>query len=265
MGLPLLAGRDFTWEDRADSPPVAIINEAFAHEYFPETNPLGQTLVNCNGSPEARIVGVVANTKASARSDTNPAAYIPFLQPPSMIGTTITFTMRTSGNPVEMAPAVRGIMETMHPDVAIFDLESGVVRNDRQLADERRITALLAVFGGLALLLASIGLYGLLSNIVNRRTSEIGIRMALGAYSGDIIGMIFRESLIPVVAGTIVGTIASFALARWIETMLFGVSRVDPIALAGASIVLLITATLAAFVPVRRALRIDPLQAIRYE
>jgi len=267
MRSRIVAGREFTWSDkfvpgRPDTL-VAVVNETFARTFFTGKNPLEQRFgLNCPASPTAfAVVGIVADNKNLPRQPRRPKLYLP------MAGTinVVTLILRTAGRPEAMIPVVKRAMADLNANVPTFGEITPVELREQQMQQERLLTTLLLMFGGVALLLSSIGIYGMLAYLVTRRTAEIGIRMALGARPGNVVAMVLRESIVPVVSGLAVGAAATLIATRWINSLLFGVSAHDPWTMAVSAVVFLLIAGAAAFVPARRASRIDPLRALRTE
>jgi predicted permease len=272
MRIPLLVGRDIDWRDRENMARVAVVNEAFVKKFYGEKNPVGESFqFGCSREQKGfttEIVGVAGNTKYFAiRDSVVPAVYFPYRQ-----GTErwMTFAVRTAAeDPTELVPAVRNVLAGMDPNLPIYDVAAQREWIDLNVMQEERYARLLVVFGAIAVLLACSGIYGTLAYLVNRRTSEIGIRMAIGARRYDVVGMILRESLIPVVVGIGLGLAGAFGLTfgltRFVDSMLFGVQPTDPLTMIAAVAFLLFTAVLAALLPARRASRIDPMIALRCE
>jgi predicted permease len=269
LGVPLLRGREIEMRDTAAAPRVAVVNQAFADHYFKNQNPIGRTFTfddeTDQGAP-LEIVGVVGDIKTDdARDKPEPAVYRPILQIAEQGAYTATLHVRTSGDPTPLVPQVRQMLNQIDDKLPIF----GVITLDEQLhenlRDERLIAQLVSFFGALALILACIGLYGVMAHGVARRTNEIGIRMALGAGGGNIAWMVLRETLYLVLAGLVVGVPVALIGARLISAQLFGLSPTDPLTLIGAAVILTLVALLAGYVPARRASRVNPLNALRYE
>jgi predicted permease len=285
MRMPLRRGRMFMaadFEAAASEDPntpsqaagPAIVNEAFVRAYFPTTNPLGQPFGADTGemvrkysaySPDYKrnpgwvIVGVVGDAKYNnLRREVHPTMYVPSAQ-----GS--TFELRTAGDPMGVLSAVRNVVRQAGGDMPIFDITTESEQIDKLLFQERLIARLSSLFGMLALMLACIGLYGLLSYEVTRRTQEIGIRMALGARGGDVLRAVMGQGMALVAIGTALGTAASFAVTKYLRSILFEVKSSDPITLGGVAAILLVVALAACFVPARRATRIDPLVALHCE
>jgi predicted permease len=269
LGMPLLRGRDIDARDTVASARVAVINETFANRFFKDQNPVGRFFSfddRETSDTKIEIVGVVGDVRSQdAREKPEPAVYRPILQNQDQSAYTVAIHVRTSGDPTQFVAPVREVITNIDSKIPIFDvttLDEQV--NDRHKQD-RLIAQLVSFFGGLALLLACIGLYGVMAHGVARRTNEIGIRMALGARGGNIAWMILRETLMLVVIGLVIGVPIALFAAKLISSQLFDLKPADPVALIGAGVVLTLVALLAGYVPARRASRVNPLNALRYE
>jgi predicted permease len=262
MGMPVLAGRAIERSDmRADAEAV-VVDEVFARLYFPKENPVGRRL-GLDGSSNNNhvIVGVVGNSRyMSLRGDMYPTIYEPYSP-----GGTVHFAIRTSMDASRLRESVRQAVAAVDPAVPLteFHTQSGLI--DRLLRTERLMGILSGAFGGLALALSAIGLGGLLAYAVARRSNEIGVRMALGAAAGDVIRMVLRDSLWMVAIGILVGLPCAYAIGRYLKTSLFRLEPLDPSTAAIALMVLLVVALGAAWVPARRAARVDPVVALRQD
>jgi putative ABC transport system permease protein len=262
MHTPFLAGRDFSTRDAQGAPKVAIVNQALATRYFPSENPLGKRIkIDEDGEEWQTIVGIAASMRHSGLgADADPEIFSPYLQNP---WTSMAVVVRTRGNPEDLSATVRSQLWAIDKDQPISRMST----MDRILADSlagRRLNlALLASFAGVALLLALIGIYGVISYAVVERTSEIAIRMALGAQRSSVWKLVLRQGAALSAAGIAIGMVASLALTRFMSTMLFQVRPIDPVTLASVAAVVLATALLATFLPARRATRIDPMEALR--
>jgi len=265
LGMRLLAGRDFTWRDDAKAPRVALISESLARQLFPSGGAVGQRIrVGMDREhQDLEIIGIVNSASLwMARSREPMAVYTPLGQwtrsvHPQMV-------IRTAVAPASVAAPVRRTIEAMGREYPLR-IQSLREREDWAFMQERLIGILTSFFGGLALLLACIGLYGLMSYSVNRRTGEMGIRMALGAEPGGVLYMMIREVLTLVLAGILVGAPVALAASRLVSRLLFGLSPTDPLSMAAAVTVLTAVALLAGYLPARRAARIDPAEALRSE
>ena len=265
MGIQLLAGREFLEGDRADRQPVAVINEAYAGRHFPNQNPVGQHLsASVNGAREdLEIVGLVRNTKAAGlRNEAPPTVYVAYQQLKPGSPTTVSVRARGPLNQVSSA-----IQQTLQPKLpgAPVEVRALSAQVGRTIVQERMMATLAGGFGILALALACIGLYGLLAYNVARRTKEIGIRMALGAQAQRVVALVVAGGTRLVLIGIGVGLPIAIIASRWIRSMLFGLTPTDPLTMAGAIAVLLAAGQVAAYLPARRASRVDPLVALRYE
>ncbi|MDR3701343.1 MAG: ABC transporter permease [Candidatus Sulfopaludibacter sp.] len=263
MGIPLRDGRDFTARDDANSTPVAIVNELFVRRVLPGQSATGRRFRIAGETHDTEIVGVVKDTRwLSLREAPAPMLYRPFRQDPASFA---TLAVRTSGDPHALAVALQGISRTMHPPLPIDDIVPFTELENRALFTERMIAQVSAAFGVLALLIACTGLYGLLSYGVVRRTREIGIRLALGASRGGVQWLVLRESAVLLGMGIAVGLPAALAADRFAASLLFGLTATDPGATAVALAIMILTALAAACIPARRAVRVDPIAALREE
>jgi predicted permease len=283
LRLPLKAGRHFSSADfaiaqaRADlppgkepdskSPPLPMIaNETFVKRYFPNVNPLGQhvdeTLPEEPGKdrgPGWVIVGIAGDAKYEGlRREIAPTMYVPWVG-------SAAFSVRASGDPMQLLPAIREIVNRRDSNLPIFRVATESEQIDRLIFVERRVAQLSTFFAILAVALACTGIYGLLSYEVTRRTREIGIRMAIGAPRTHVLGMIVRNGLVLAVAGVVIGTAASFATSRLLQSLLYQVRGGDPITLLAVAALLALVALAACYIPARRATKVDPLVALRYE
>ena len=250
-------------------PVAAVVNESFVRTYFPRRNPIGQRFgggddpeddnPNQCKDPGWQIVGLVHDAKYNdLRREVHPTFYVPSAEDG-------TFELRTAGDPTMAVSAVRDVLRRSGFDLPLFDIKTESQQIDELLFQERLIARFSSVFGLLALLLACIGLYGLLSNEVARRTHEIGIRMALGAQSGDVLRSVVGHGIVLALMGAAIGTVASLGVTRFLRSMLYDVKPDDPMTLVGVTALLLVVALAACYIPARRATRVDPLVALRYE
>ena len=262
MGIPIVQGRDFNTQDREGSPGVVIVNEELARRYFAGQNPVGKRL-RFSDNPQLEIVGVARNAKyRNLREQPLPFIYIPLGQE---YQSGMTLMVRTHSDPSSMVAALRSEMRTLNKDVPVFAVQTMTDRIGGQLAADRMIAVLMSILSGAALLLAAMGVYGVIGYSVAQRSREIGIRMALGAERLDILKLIVGQGLTLVVIGTAVGLLLSLALTRVLTTMLFGISATDPLTFAGVVLLMIAVGLLACYLPARRATKVDPLVALRYE
>jgi putative ABC transport system permease protein len=272
MGIPLRQGRDFNEHDGHDAPAVIIINQAFADKHFPGESPLGKRLrpgisVEPGKKPWREIVGVVGNVKHQGlRKNETPEYYLPESQMPldSMV-----LVVKTTGDPRSIVSGVREEVRQMDKDLPIYNVRTMDEYMSNAVAQPRLIALLLAVFAGLALLLTAIGLYGVMSYSVAQRTHEIGIRMALGASQNNVLGLVVRQGMLLAAIGVGIGLIGAFILAKvlasLISDLLFGIGAKDPLTFAAIALIIFGVALLACFIPARRATKVDPMVALRYE
>lgn len=268
LGIPLLQGREFTPRDNAAAPKVAIMNEAMARFYFGNQSAVDKRL--SFASPEGgeiEIVGVAGNTKYNSLRETPPhMLYVPYLQTPSAsLAYGMTLEVRTAGNPDSDAGSIRQSIREIDRDVPILGFTTLADEVNESLAQERLVARISTLFGLLALLLASIGLYGIMTYTVARRTGEIGIRMALGARRTQVLWMVLREALELVAVGTVLGVPLAIAFAHLISNQLYGISPADPLTIFGSMALLAGIALIASYIPARRAAKVDPMVALRYE
>ena len=263
IGIPLKQGRDFNAADTANAPGVVIVNEEFARRYFPGANPLGKRVRTDPEGPYSEVIGVAQNAKyRGLREEPLSFFYTPLAQDAE---STMTLFVRTNGDPLAALPSVRGELMSLDKTLTLYQINTLSSHLDAALSADRLIAALLGVFGIAALLLAAVGLYGVMSYAVARRTHEIGVRMALGAQTGDIIKMVLRQGLMLIAAGGVIGLAAALVLTRLMSSLLFGVSATDPLTFVGITLLLGCVALLACYLPARRATKVDPMVALRYE
>jgi predicted permease len=269
LGVPLLRGREIGVRDTTASGRVAVVNETFVEHYFKDQNPIGRMLTfddETDNGTYLEIVGVIGDIKSSdPREKPEATVYRPILQIQDQAAYSVSIHIRTLVEPATLAPIARQSITEVDPRLPIFGVTTLSEQMHQRLQQDRLIAQLVSFFGVLALLLACIGLYGVMAHAVARRTSEIGIRMALGARGNNIIWMVLREVLSLVIAGLLLGIPAALIAARFVSSQLFGLNASDPGTLIGAAVTLTVVALLAGFVPARRASRVNPLIALRYE
>jgi len=271
VGVSLISGRLFTPQDDPDHPGVTVVNEAFVRRHFPHEKPLGKKLQlnaparlwNNQKLTSFEIVGIVRDVKSAGLSAAaEPAYYVPAVQGPVV---DMTVLIRAKDDPTAMLPALRRTVWSLDSDQPIANIATMEKIVDDSIAQPRLSMTLMGLFGGLALVLAAVGIYGLLSYAVAQRTQEMGIRIALGAQVTDVLGLIMKQGLLLVVAGEVLGLIGSFALTRVIGSLLFGVTPTDTTTFAAVAVVLATVALLACYIPARRATKVDPMVALRTE
>jgi predicted permease len=268
LEIPLLQGRDVTRQDDSTAPKVAIINEAMARFYFGNAHAIGRRLSLISpGGGEIEIVGVAGDAKyRSLREPTPHMLYLPYLQRPAgSLEFDMTGEIRTAGNPESLAGAVRQVIRGIDSNVPIPVFTTLAEEVDNSLAQERLVAELSSLFGLLALILASIGLYGVMTYTVSRRTGEIVIRMALGARRQQVLSTVLRESLALVAIGVLIGLPLIVMFARVISIQLYGMTNGDPLAICVAVALQASTAAIASYMPARRATKVDPILALRHE
>jgi putative ABC transport system permease protein len=269
MGIPLRSGREFSESDSETSSKVVVINEAFARERFAGRSPLGEHIFRAEDPSE--IVGVVGDVKSYLDQPAPPTTFIPAAQ--ASYRTSKVFegwfprsvVVRTSVDPLSLSRAVRDALAAVDPVVPIGSMRSMDQVLSRSLALRNFMMFLLSLFAALALTLATVGIYGVISYAVSQRTREIGVRMALGAHSGDVLRLILGEGLKLVLAGAALGIVFALVATRFITTMIYGVSATDPLIFLSVIILLVAVSLAACYVPARRAMRVDPIVALRYE
>jgi predicted permease len=274
LGVPLLAGRDFGPQDagrfspqRADtSHLIAIVNQTMAKQFFGDQNPVGKRFGMSGRSPaQIEVVGVVKDTKfGSLREKVGPMFFLPFSQANTGRGQ-MTLEVRTAGDATSIAAGIRREVRTLDPNALPFAVETLDAQVEASLSQERLIAFLSSLFGALAWALASVGVYGLMSYNVARRTRELGIRMALGAQPGDVLRIVLQDTLAMVAVGISIGVPAAMGMGRLFSTLLLGLTPADPVALSAAAAIMFVTGTVAGYWPARRASRVDPMVALRYE
>jgi putative ABC transport system permease protein len=264
MGIPLIAGREFSSRDRSGSTLVAVINRAAARMLYPNESPLGkQLMVEWNGPPQAEIVGIAADSRFEGiEAQPEPFIFLPNSQRPSLF---CGLVVRNTGDPLRMIAAVREAIRNVDPGQGVMETSTMEQRITDSVARPRLQTILLGAFGVLALVLACIGIYGVLAYAVSQRLREIGVRLALGATPGAILGEILGNGLGLAAVGLFIGLGAALGLTRYLETLLYSVRPTDPAVFALAITTLLLVATAACYLPARRAAQVDPMVVLREE
>jgi predicted permease len=261
MGMRLVSGRSFNAADRDTSLPIAIVNQTMANRYWPGASPVGKR-VRLGGSEVWReVVGVVADARNwGVDRPVNPEMYLPVRQLPL---TTVFVVVATDGSAAPPGPAMREALRAVDPNLPLSNLRTMEDVAQRANAARQSTMILLTVFGALALVLAAAGIYGVMSHLVAQRTGEIGVRMTLGARPADVLRLVLREGTAQALGGLAIGLTSAVLLMRSMRTLLFEIDPADPLTLAGVAAVLIATSLLACYVPARRAMRVDPVKALR--
>jgi ABC-type antimicrobial peptide transport system permease subunit len=263
----LLEGRDFRDSDGADAPRVALVNESFARRYFRGRSAIGRSIALSNhpgAKTDIRIVGVVNDSNyETMRGEIPLQVFLPSDQLPFSFGMNTYVESRLP--PEQISAAVLNVVRELDPSLPVFEMRTMEQQRNRSLAVERLVASLTIAFGALAALLTSIGLYGILSYSVARRTRELGLRVALGARATSVIWLVVREVLLLLAAGAAVAIPAAMALGRFVESQLYGVAPHDPSMIGLATVLLALVSAVAVAIPTRRAIRIPPIEALRYE
>jgi putative ABC transport system permease protein len=264
MGIPVLRGRAVSERDTGAAPRVVLINDTMARQFWPGDDPVGRTMTYASrGQGDSRtIVGVVADVKHFGMDrDAPPEFYTPQTQPPSYHSMSIV--LRTSGDPAAIVAAARAQVAAMDREIPAYAIRTLADLVEESTAQPRFRTMLLAAFAALALVLAVIGVYGVIAYAVSQRTQEIGVRMALGALRADVLRLVIADSLRPILIGVGAGLVAAFFLTRLIATLLFQVQPHDVATFVSVPLLLVSAALVATYIPARRAARVDPVRALR--
>jgi putative ABC transport system permease protein len=263
IGIPLLKGRLFGPEDQANTPAVVVINQMMAHRFWPDQDPLGKQIKFAEDGSTATVVGVVGDAKHYwLEEEQKPQMYDAYSQDPGLFATAV---IRTEVEPLSLTEPVRQAVWKVDADQPMWKIRTVEFLVQRSAADRKFLMALMGIFATLALVLTIIGLYGVISYLVNQRTQEIGIRMALGAQMRDILGLVLKQGMVLVLAGVGLGLAAAWLLTRLMSRLLYQVSATDPLTFATISLLLVTVALLACYIPARRATKVDPLVALRDE
>jgi len=263
MGIPVLRGRAYTSDDHKNSAPVVIVNETLAKHYWPADDPVGKKVSALGESTPREVVGVVSDVRhLGLENDVHKALYLPAAQssiPLSFVA------VRSELRPATLAAAIRREVAALDPNLPLYDVKTMDERLARSTAQRRFSAVLLGVFASLALVLATVGIFGVVGYTVTQRTHEIGVRIALGAQRRDVLRLVLGQGMALALIGVAVGLTASFAVTRLIKGLLYGVSATDPVTFTGVSVLLAAVALLACYIPARRAMKVDPMVALRYE
>jgi predicted permease len=264
MGIPILYGRGFGPQDRAGAPLVAVVNQAFVRNFYPGTNPVGQTFSRGGGKAVYQIVGVSADARYHRiNAPMPPTFYWPYVQEENL--RSMTFEVRTALQPAALVNMTRGVVDRIDRELPVFDVRTQVEQIDATLSQQRTFAALTSAFGLLAVILASIGIYGVIAGSVASRVPEIGVRMALGAEQRQVLMMILREAGTLGFLGVVTGVAAAALLVKYIASFLYNLTPFDPITAGSAALLMLAVALVSGWWPARFASRLDPMQALRHE
>lgn len=265
MGIPIVRGRGFNLDDGPTAPPIVVINQMMARRMFPNEDPIGQRVRTGTSTtgPWYTIVGVIGDIRhGGLEEEPQPELYITYLQNPPV---SPFIVIRATGDPAALIDTVRAEARNIDKDLPLIDIRTMATLRSETLAQRRFILVLVAAFGALALGLAAIGVYGVMSIVVSERTREVGVRLALGANPVEVLRMLLRQALTLAGSGAVIGVLAAAAFTPLMASQLFGVAPIDPTTFALVPILLLLIGAVAAIVPARRAMRVDPLTALRYE
>jgi putative ABC transport system permease protein len=263
LRIPLVSGREFTDADRKDTTQVAIVSEAMAKQFWLNQDAVGKRFHFFGETQLREVVGVARNTVVNAiGEEPQPLAYLPLTQDYSPAA---TMQVRTTGKPEPVIATVRSHVQSLDTNLALTNWNTIGELLDQGLWAPRMGAALLTVFGGVALILAVVGVYGVLSYSVNQQTREIGIRMAMGAQTGSVLSLVVKQGMRLAIVGLVLGLVVAFAAMRVLSSLLFGVNAHDPLIFGGVTLILATAAILACYIPARRAAHVDPLVALRYE
>jgi putative ABC transport system permease protein len=266
MGIPFLAGRDFTDSDGIGSPPAVIVNQALAKRYFPNEDPIGKRISRSAPGENPiwfSIIGVVGDVRhAGLAAEPGPQIYSSYYEDPVL---TMSVVVRSRSNPTSIALLVRSEIQKADSDIPVFNVRTMEQSASESIAPNRITMLLLGFFAAVALVLAAAGIYGIMAYSVTQRTFEVGVRMALGARPRDIITMILKQGMVLTLIGLGVGFVAALAATRVLSSVLFEISATDLLTFAIAPLILMAVALVACLIPARRATKVDPVIALRYE
>jgi putative ABC transport system permease protein len=270
LGVPLITGRWIEDRDREESPAVVVVNSSFARTYFPNQSPIGQHVqlgaLPSSAVPWMEIVGVVADVKQSLASESSSEMYVPYRQVDQILPVlTLSLVVRTSGDPLAQSNAIRSVAHNIDPNQPITAIRSMEENVSQSVSEPRFRTVLLSVFAGIALVLAAVGIFGVMAYSVAQRTRELGLRMALGASRGRVLKLVLANGVRLTLMGVGIGLVATFFVTRYVSSLLFNVPPYDPLTLLGVIVVLIVISLCACYLPARRATLVDPMVALRDE
>jgi putative ABC transport system permease protein len=267
LQIPLKRGRLFTEQEATEMRHVVVVNETLARKYFPNEEALGKRIkIYMKDDPDnvpTEIIGIVADSRhKDLDGEIEPMSYWPH---PELAFGFMTLVIRTKGDAANVAASARNVIQTIDPEQPVSDVRTLESVLGKSIAKARFSTLLLTVFAGVALVLAAVGIYGVISYLVTQRLHEIGVRMALGAQAGDVLKLVLRNGMVLALVGVLIGLGGAFALTRVMTTLLFGITPTDAVTFGTVSALLLLVALFACYIPARRATKVDPLMALRYE
>jgi putative ABC transport system permease protein len=265
MGIRILRGRGFNDQDKAGAPPVVIVNEALARKHWPNQDAVGKRIRfygPLDKAPWMEVVGVVQDVKHELDLPVTPEYYLPHAQDS---WNAMVLVAKTKVEPTSLAPQIRQQVWAIDKDQPVFDVFTMQQVRSMSVTLQSFSSVVLAIFAGVALVLAAVGIYGVMAFAVTQRTHEIGIRMALGARGGDVVKLVIRQGMVLTALGVVIGVVGALALTRFMAKLLVGVEPTDPLTFGAVSLCLLLAALLACYLPARRATKVDPLVALRYE
>jgi putative ABC transport system permease protein len=272
LGLPLITGRWIEERDREGAPAVVVVNSSFARTYFPNQSPIGQHLqVGAMPNPDPRvpwmeIVGIVADVKQSLASESSSEMYVPYRQADQVLPVlTMSLVVRTVGDPVAQTNSIRSVVHDIDPNQPVTAIRSMEENVAQSVSAPRFRTVLLSVFAGIALVLAAVGIFGVMAYSVAQRTRELGLRIALGASRGRVLQLVLAHGVRLTLVGVAIGLVATFLLTRYVSSLLFNVPTYDPLTLVGVVAALIVISLCACYLPARRATLVDPIVALREE
>jgi predicted permease len=263
LQLPLEEGRDFTEQDGKEAQRVIIVNQTFAARYWPGQEPIGKQVISDLTNESFTVVGMARDAKYNQLNEAPiPFVYLPLYQ---VYRAGMTINARVSGDPLALTQSVERVIHELNSDVVVFDITTLDLRRQLSTIGVRIGGAFVGAFGVLALVLAAIGVYGVTSYTTNQRRHEIGIRMALGATRGDVLRLVLGRGIVLTVVGLVLGLVMSFGVTRFLRSLLLGVSSTDALTFVAVGLVLGLVVLVACFIPARRAMRVDPAQALKYQ
>ncbi|HLJ88466.1 MAG TPA: FtsX-like permease family protein, partial [Candidatus Angelobacter sp.] len=268
LGVQLITGRWVEDRDREGAPFTAVVNSSFAHTYFPNQSPIGQHIqvgaVPDSNTPWMEIVGIVADVKQSLASESTSEMYVPYRQADQVLPVAaLSVVVRTAGDPLALSNALRSVVRNLDPNQPVTGVRSMEENISQSIAQPRFRTVLLAIFAGIALVLAAVGIFGIMAYSVAQRTRELGLRIALGASRGRVLQLVMGHGARLTLIGVGIGLVVTFLMNRYVSSLLFNVPPYDPLTLVGVVVALILISLCACYLPARRATLVDPIVALR--